>query len=189
MTYPPRFSGPWRRSFGTDFGTGDWRCRSIGPTSLIRMGTFRTQSIWNAPTTNKQRNAPRNFYLTAMPNFGRRIGSWRYTHRERDHFRRLLITKPLDRENDGDRACGRFVRSGLLELPRNKRGPAIFDGRQVGEESLSISRRPSNRPYRPFHRTLMCSDGHRSQKMPLFRSIRRRLSRFQQPRWHKAAFC
>src|SRR4029077_15231783 len=103
MTHPPRFSGSWRRSFGTDFGTGDWRCRSIGPTSLIRMGTSRTQSIWNAPTTNKQRNAPRNFYLTVMPNFGRRIGSWRYTHRERDHFRRLVISKPLDCENDQER--------------------------------------------------------------------------------------
>src|SRR6516165_6235286 len=68
------------------------QCRIIGPISLIGMGIFRTRSIWNAPTTNKQRNALRNSYPIAMPSFGRRIGLLRYTPRERDHYHRLIIS-------------------------------------------------------------------------------------------------
>jgi hypothetical protein len=49
-------------------------CRIIGPISSMRRGIFRTPSIWNAPTTNKQRNAPRNSYLARMPSFGTKIG-------------------------------------------------------------------------------------------------------------------
>ena len=49
------------------------------------------QSIWNAPTTNKQRNAPRKFYLTTMPSFGRMTGLSRSAPRERAHYRRLVI--------------------------------------------------------------------------------------------------
>src|SRR5262245_47645228 len=71
---------------------GGAQCSIIGPISLIRTGIFRMRYIWNAPTTNKQRNAPRNSYLTAMPSFGRRIGLLRSTPRERAHYRRLVIS-------------------------------------------------------------------------------------------------
>jgi hypothetical protein len=79
-----------RREIEHHFGGA--QCSIIGPISLIGMGIFRMQSIWNAPTTIKQRNALRNSYATAMPSFGRRIGLLRSTPRERAYYRRLVIS-------------------------------------------------------------------------------------------------
>jgi hypothetical protein len=93
--------------------SGGAQCSIIGPISLIRMGIFRMQSIWNAPTTNKQRNALRNSYLTAMPSFGRRIGLLRSTPRERAHYRRLVISSvsepPRPRTEDCVEGLNRLI--------------------------------------------------------------------------------
>src|SRR5262249_41704229 len=100
-----------RREIDHHFGGA--QCSIIGPISLIRMGIFRMQSIWNAPTTNKQRNALRNSYLTAMPSFGRRIGLLRSTPRERAHSRHLVISSvsgpPRPRAEDCVEGLNRLI--------------------------------------------------------------------------------
>ena len=59
---------------------------------LDRDGHISNAIDMECTDANKQRNALRNSYPTAMPSFGKRIGLLRYTPREGDHYHRLIIS-------------------------------------------------------------------------------------------------